>query len=137
MKYELWFDGSCLPTNPGLKTVGGCIIKNEKGECVFKASVPRVHETPQSNNYAEYHGLYLGLEWLSAKGGSFESATIRGDSQMVIFQMLGKYRIKDGNMYTAMARKTAKFLSESGLRPKLEFHWIPREENWEADALTK
>lgn len=79
-----------------------------------------------TNNEAEYNGVILALEHLPAGA----KATILSDSQLVVNQLNGKYRIN----YPHLARKRQAILSiieKKRLDVKIE--WIPRERN-KADA---
>jgi ribonuclease HI len=133
----MYFDGSCVPTNPGKVTVGGCLIKNESGEVIFKKSVKTTHSMPQSNNYAEYKGLSIGLDWIKKNKEQIEEVEVFGDSDMVIKQMMGRYKIKAGKMYSEIATEVMMEFIREGLNLKTRFIWIPREMNTEADALTR
>jgi ribonuclease HI len=45
-----------------------------------------------TNNVAEYRGLLAALEYALAHG--YTSITVRSDSQLLVKQMLGEYRVK-------------------------------------------
>lgn len=133
----MWFDGSCLPTNPGKETIGAVIVKDQNGTIVYKNSLREDHESITSSNYAEYVGLELGIDWLISNKDKVSKVNVFGDSNMVIFQAQGKWKIKEGRYYTHKARTVYKKTYENSLNDCLEFNWIPREENHEADELTK
>ena len=83
-----------------------------------------------TNNVAEYSALKRAAEWVSQNGVDDE-IVIKGDSQLVIFQMKGIWQIK--------SETSKKFVPE--IRRLLEgrktsFIWIPREQNAEADLLS-
>jgi ribonuclease HI len=132
-----YFDGACEPTNPGgVESYGAVIFEN--GEKIWEESglVARndrqEHET--TNNVAEYCGLLAILEYLLEKGRNHERIEIRGDSKLVIHQMFGKWKIREG-VYVPYALEAKELLV-------LHFQfttgrWIRREENSLADELSK
>jgi ribonuclease HI len=62
---------------------------------------------------------------------------IRSDSQLVINQLKGKWRVKDGN-YVPYYEEAAEALQLLSHRAKsVQLYWIPREKNNEADTLSK
>jgi probable phosphoglycerate mutase len=47
---------------------------------------------PTTNNVAEYRGLIAGLEWALAQGHA--NVRVRSDSELLVKQMRGEYRVK-------------------------------------------
>jgi ribonuclease HI len=82
-----------------------------------------------TNNVAEWRGFLAALDLALASGA--ERVEIRADSQLVLRQFSGEYRMKAAHLaaYLDEARKKAR-----GLRRLTVLH-VPREENREADAL--
>ena len=80
-----------------------------------------------TNNVAEYKGLILGLKYLKM---NYKFLKIKGDSMLVINQMTGKYKVKSPHLLVLY--NEAKELCQD---MNVEFIYIPREENKEADAL--
>ncbi len=81
----------------------------------------------RSNNIAEYQALILllrHLHELEAKGKSRKAYLICGDSQLVIRQMRGEYRVKKSHLAPLHAEASRLC---SGL--DVEFVWMPREKN--------
>jgi ribonuclease HI len=63
--------------------------------------------------------------------------TIHGDSNLVINQLNGRWRIRKG-LYLSIATETKALLTHlRGLGWQINFCWIPREHNEECDALSK
>lgn len=58
-----------------------------------------------TNNVAEYKGLIFGLEKAAELGG--REVLVRGDSQLVIKQMLGQYRVKNEGLKPLFAEAKA------------------------------
>lgn len=137
MRLKMWFDGSCLPYNPGKTTIGAVIIKDEDNLIVYKNRYREDHDNINSCNYAEHVGLGLGLAWLAENGQKVDEVIIYGDSKLVINQMKGSYRINEGTHYYPAAKQNKDIVWQYALEKKLKYKWIPRELNWEADELTK
>ncbi|MDO8452121.1 MAG: ribonuclease HI family protein [bacterium] len=89
-----------------------------------------------TNNVAEYRALVMALEWLTqrpAQGeANFEKATIKLDSELVVKQTNGLYKIKSPSISGLAAQvKNLKV----GLGGKVSFVHIPRAQNFLADTL--
>lgn len=80
----------------------------------------------RSNNIAEYRALILLLGLLQARAARRprERYVVCGDSQLVVYQMLGRYRVRDVKLLPLHeeARRLAKG------RP-VTFRWVPRGQN--------
>jgi ribonuclease HI len=88
-----------------------------------------------SNNVAEYAGVLRILKYLSSRPPG--RVTIYGDSNLVINQLSGYWRIKKG-LYLPIATETKQLLADlHGLGWQIDLCWIPREQNEECDALSK
>lgn len=83
----------------------------------------------KTNNQAEYLALIAGME--KARELGVKELTVRGDSQLVIRQMEGKYRVKNPNVKPLFEK--AKEIERHFDR--ITYEWIPREKNKEADSL--
>lgn len=82
-----------------------------------------------TNNQAEYRALLAALE--RARVLQAKSVTVRSDSQLLVRQFLGQYRVKDEKLkpLLAEARRLAQAFSE------FQIEHIPRELNRAADRL--
>lgn len=78
----------------------------------------------RSNNIAEYQALILLLRRLRELTGRRSRYLVQGDSQLVVYQMTGRYQVKDAKLLPLHdeARRLA-----SGL--PVAFRWVPREKN--------
>lgn len=131
-KIEAWFDGSCEPFNPGGNGGTGWVIKKDgvflaSGNSHFRAS-PSI-----SNNVMEYQAVIDVMQWLLNKGLKDAEIKIYGDSQLVIKQLRGEWKSKKGlylKKYIEAKRIKEQFID-------VEFYWIPREKNEEADAESR
>ncbi len=133
---KAYFDGCCEPVNPGGTASYGMVILDD-GKEIHRASKifypEKGREKETSNNVAEYLGFMNILEWIEEKKLQNEAIEICGDSNLVIHQMFGTWRIKKG-FYVPIALKCRKMLSQF---PRIKGHWIRRDENSLADELSK
>jgi ribonuclease HI len=124
------FDGAYSYPN---RASYGVIIRRD-GRTIWRASEPVLDDgTGLSCNVAEYSGLVALLRWLLAEGLSDQRIRVIGDSQLVIKQMFGNWRIKRGH-YTALAHEAQNLLLQF---PRVSGRWVPREANTIADGLSK
>lgn len=82
-----------------------------------------------TNNVAEYSALVAGLEWCVANG--VDAVQVRADSDLVVKQMNGVYKVKAKNLIRLhkRARELATALSQ------VTFEHVRREFNKDADRL--
>lgn len=117
---DVWFDGASKG-NPG-RMAGGAVVAVEGRREVLRGKVG--HGT---NNEAEYEGLILGLDHALRAGA--DTVTVRGDSQLVIRHLEGRYQVKADNLKPLYAE--ARRLLHAFQKHRLE--WVPRADNAEAD----
>ena len=118
MMYELYFDGGANP-NPGRAGAGAVVYKNNE-EILCTSHFVGINQT---NNEAEYTGLIKGFE-LALKNEIYD-LTVKGDSQLVIKQMKGEYKVKAENLkilYSKAKELEGKFSSIIYLHVKREFN---------------
>lgn len=121
--------------NPGSAAYGVVIRNGQTGEVAFSDAKLIGYAT---NNVAEYQGLIAGLK---AVGGLVEDAgrpgsvLVRMDSKLAVEQMSGRWKIKDAKLVALAlrAREAIRGLATQGLT--VEFVWVPRGQNADADAL--
>lgn len=82
-----------------------------------------------TNNEAEYDGLMRGLA--RAKEFGFASVTVYGDSQLIIRQMTGQYKVRAEHLKSLHLQ--AKELA--GGFSSVKFEYVPRKENAAADKI--
>jgi ribonuclease HI len=139
---EVFFDGLCQPYNPGGIACYAFVIKKQQPYRQTIHSEYGLAAEPftdyATNNVAEYTGIIKALEWLikcKKHMGNYcpaESIIIKGDSQLVIYQIKGKYKVKAVNiipLYKQVINLISKFND-------VHIEWVPRKENSEADKLT-
>jgi ribonuclease HI len=124
------FDGACGPMNPrGHMGYGASIVVDGK---TIDLHGGEFENEENSNNVAEYKGLLLALQYLMDHGLHHQPIKIYGDSNLVILQMKGRWRIKGGRYadFAQMAKSTLPNFKH------IEFQWIPRDKNSYADSLS-
>ncbi len=124
MHATVWFDGACFG-NPGPMGAGAVVECGGKRRTIAK---PLGHGT---NNVAEYEAAIAGLSLALAMGAT--SATLHGDSQLILKQLAGENKVSAAHLKALHAQAKA-LMGELG---KVRLEWIPRERNTEADALSK
>jgi ribonuclease HI len=124
--HHMNFDG-CSKGNPGLAGAGAVIYNGEFQEIWSGSLFVGKNIT---NNRAEYAGLILGLE--SALQMNIKALIIRGDSQLIINHMTGKYKCKSVDLlehYTRAKNLESKFQT-------IQYIHVLREYNKRADQLS-
>jgi ribonuclease HI len=82
-----------------------------------------------TNNVAEYHGLLAALAWATERGVA--SLEIRSDSELLVKQMLGVYRVRNPGLQP-LHQKARLLAARVG---RVRFQHVRRELNKEADRL--
>jgi ribonuclease HI len=82
-----------------------------------------------TNNIAEYRSLIAGLEAAARHG--VKSLVVRMDSELVVRQMLGQYKVKNEGLKPLHA-EARRAVSKVGA---VRFESVPRDDNGRADAL--
>ena len=123
-RMKLWADGASRG-NPG-PSGAGAVVKLATGEVIGEVAE---YLGTGTNNRAEYTAVILGLQRALELGG--REVDVYMDSQLVVRQMEGIYKVKNAQLRPlweqagALAKKFA----------TCRFHHVPREQNGEADAL--
>jgi ribonuclease HI len=120
----LYVDGS-VEGNPGPGAIG-VVVESEDGTPVEAWGEAIGHVT---NNQAEYRALLAGLRKARQLGA--KAVTVRSDSQLLVRQLLGQYRVKDAKLRPVY--EEARRLAGSFKRFAIEH--IRREANRAADRL--
>ncbi len=133
---EAFFDGCCEPINPGGTASYGVVILQD-GKRIWETSkivtMEKGKEKYTSNNVAEYSGFKAILDYLLSHDLHRNVVIIRGDSNLVIHQMFGTWKIKSG-YYVPIALLCRQILKQF---PNITGEWIRRDENYLADELSK
>ena len=112
--------------NPGPAAFGAVVYHAETQETFFEVGMSIGIAT---NNVAEYRGLIAGLKAVSELDLSAE-IEVRMDSKLVVEQMSGNWKVKHQNIKPLVLEAKAAFPPE-----QVRYVWVPREENFRADAL--
>jgi probable phosphoglycerate mutase len=82
-----------------------------------------------TNNVAEYSGLIAALTWAVEHG--VRELHVKSDSQLLIKQMRGEYRVKHPGLQP-LHREARSLVGQIG---RVKFEHVPREANRDADRL--
>jgi ribonuclease HI len=120
----LYCDGASRG-NPGAASIGFVLVDAAGNELLAHGeTIGR-----QTNNFAEYTALLRGLE--AAQERDLRRLRVRMDSELVVRQLLGIYRVKNPGLaplYAAVRALAARFES-------FRIEHVPRRDNARADAL--
>ena len=124
MKVVVNVDGGARG-NPGPAAIAAVVqepdggVLEERGERIGRAT----------NNVAEYKALLLGIEMARALGA--KELDLVGDSELIVKQVKGEYKVKDATMRElhAEAKKALRGFDSWSIRH------VRREHNSEADRL--
>ena len=83
-----------------------------------------------TNNIAEYRGLIAALQW--AVEHDLKALTVRGDSQLIVEQMRGNYKVKNEGLKPLYLQARMLVMQIGDVR----FEYVPREQNKNADRLS-
>lgn len=118
-----WFDGAARG-NPGEAGFG--LVVESDGEVEEHGG----YLGRTTNNVAEYSGLLAALTW--ARRAGVEELSLFGDSELVVKQLQGAYKVKAPHLVPLFLRALA-------LRreiPRVVIRHVPRAENKRADLLS-
>lgn len=120
----LWTDGGARG-NPGPAGIG-VVVTDAQGEVVAEIAE---YIGEATNNQAEYRALIAGL--MRARELGTTVVDIRMDSELVVRQLKGEYKVKNENMKPLYGQATA--LLKTFARYTIQH--VRREQNAEADKL--
>jgi len=123
-QWTLFVDGASR-NNPGPSGAGICIVKNNNVfiTCGYYLGI-------KTNNQAEYLALLLGLCVLNEHIISGDQVRIVSDSQLLVRQLLGMYKVRHPNLQTLYAVCKQKINALNAV-----ISHVLREENSHADAM--
>jgi len=126
------FDGACQPPNSAGVAGWGFVIEAPGVHYEDHGLATTPFSPHSTNNVAEYVGAIRALEHLHSTGFR-GSVVVEGDSELLIRQMNGEYEVRAEHLkaYHERLKQLAAGFA------KVEFRWVPREENTLADALSK
>ena len=83
-----------------------------------------------TNNVAEYNGLLAALKWAIDHG--HRELHVRADSELLVKQMLGEYKVKHPGLQPLAARARLLMMELN----RVTFEHVRRDKNTEADRLS-
>jgi ribonuclease HI len=123
-KIDLFTDGGSR-NNPGHAAIG-VVLKNTEGAVILERSE---YVGIKTNNEAEYLALLAGLQ--AAKEHVPDILHCYLDSELVVNQLRGTYRVKNENL----KKLVEEVFALKSLFREITFVHIPRSKNKEADTL--
>lgn len=117
--------------NPGPAGIGA-VVTDSSGKVIHEVSQ---YIGERTNNFAEYEALIVALEELKQKFGTKlreMQLDVQMDSELVVRQLSGIYKVKEQGMKDQFAR-VAKIRLEDA--PNMTFTHVFREQNSHADEL--
>ena len=111
--------------NPGPAAIGAT-IKDERGRLITTISQSIGVTT---NNQAEYRAIIAALEKAVSLGA--RQVEVRADSELVVRQLIGRYRVKRASL-RPLYQRAGQLLSQV---ESFTITHVPREQNKEADKL--
>lgn len=124
-EFRVEFDGGSRG-NPGPAGCGAVVRDGDGQELItYGQYVGRA-----TNNVAEYHGLIAGLT--KALELNARRVHVFGDSELIVRQMQGQYKVKNAGLKPLYDRARALADSFESIR----FTHVPREQNKLADRLS-
>ena len=111
--------------NPGPAAIG-VVVRNDEG-----AVVEQVGETigKATNNVAEYRAVLRGLELAAAHGA--DEVEVIGDSELIVRQIEGRYKVKHADMKELHAQAKAMLADFDSW----SIRHVKRAQNADADKL--
>ena len=136
--FTLHFDGSCGPKNPGGTAAYGFALE-KAGQVIDSGSGIIGTGNAMTNNLAEFCALAQGfMNFFKVNPDNSFILNVYGDSRLVINIMNGKWRAGSEKKYYpgyVLANDALKELRRRGV--KVQFDWVPREQNTKCDDLSK
>lgn len=129
---KVWIDGACAPTNPGGYGGVGVYIEYPDGNKYTK-SKGLGNGPKMSNNVAEYAALNDALRELASGEHYNDLIIIHSDLELVVKQVQGLWKAVAG-LYINERMIARNLITQF---TKLHLEWILREDNYEADLLSK
>ncbi len=122
-----YFDGACKGnqfSQKGPMWVAYVIGDEEHAHEI--PDIPTPEGPARSNNVAEYQALLLLLHRIRVRDGTATSTSfvVRGDSQLVVYQMLGRYAVRDSKLLR-LHLEAQRLAADLPVR----FEWVPRDRN--------
>jgi ribonuclease HI len=133
-KIRIHCDGLCEPNPGGLATYGFGIEEQDEASWreIHRAKGIAARGQGATNNVAEYTAAIRALRWLADEHRTGASIALYSDSQLLVNQLSGKWRVKSPQIRPlwSEARELLDSFADS------RSIWVPREQNEPADGLS-
>lgn len=128
-KVIIKFDGFCAPTNPGTLATYGFVIMSKDGEFLTNGNGLAVpyKDDDATSNVAEYKALIEGLKVAAER--DWDVIEVRGDSQVIIRQLQGVYKVKAERLVKLYLEARGYLKNYFGV----QLTWVERNLNRDAD----
>lgn len=136
MRIDLYQDGACWNKEGYMQHMGIGVAVYIDGtyEPDLSRAIYACDEKYGSNNIAEWIACVTAMEIATDLRKHYPEAVIHAysDSQIIVNQFNGEYQIKQLQFLPYHKRAT-----EMGNRARVALSWVPREQNKQADELSK
>lgn len=122
----VYTDGACRG-NPG-PSAAGIVVMDSMGRLVYETGIKLGKMT---NNQAEYDALQAAVDWITETHGTSLVLDLRLDSELIVKQLTGVYKVKDSELKVKSLKVMGKLLEFNSF----SFTHVPRKENERADKL--
>jgi ribonuclease HI len=122
----VYTDGACRG-NPGPASTG-FVVLDDQGRLVHEGGSPLGERT---NNQAEYMAVLEASLWVEQNVGREYKVQLRSDSELLVKQLRGEYKVKDEKLKPLALQAMNQLLYFMSF----ELTHVPRAENSRADAL--
>lgn len=113
--------------NPG-PAAAAFVVKDSSGKILHEQGF---YLGVATNNQAEYQAVIESLKWLSTMNYELSTVNYFLDSQLVVNQIKGEFKVKDANLKTKII-EIQKLLGQLEIR---NFLYVPRAQNAAADFV--
>ncbi len=126
-KISIYSDGGSRG-NPG-PAAAAFVAKSQNNKRIGQENIFLGKTT---NNVAEYNGVLLAWHWLDKLQAKPQRVDFYIDSQLVVKQLNGEYKIKSNHLQT-LVMKIKRLEKQANF--DIYYHHVRREKNTEADSL--
>lgn len=134
MILKIYTDGSIEGGNPGGHGVGGWVIYSEDGERLSEGTIDLGKSLKMTNNIAEFSAILGALDHLAVGSYFEEDLIIHSDSNLAVKVLKGEWQCWKTALRLIVGKIKNRIKDRAG---KVDFVWIPREENKEADCVSR
>lgn len=111
----------------------GWVARDSSDQLIHFHSMDLGEDARHSGNVAEHFSVGSALHWLATNGYRDHLVRVYTDSQLIVGHLSGKFHIHNEQL-AVLARRTK---AMERLLAGVTYHWVPREQNVEADFVSK